>query len=139
MKTKYLLMLSEIIDKMEIKEELKTMEVNTGDEKADHEELGKQLIALIITRIYKCEEEFYSFVAAFKGYLPNKKDYEFDPDLYEAADGEEVIPAEKEKELRIKYKKDLKEALRKAEDEDIVSIFKEISKLDGVSSFLSLA
>ena len=53
MKTEYLLMLSEILDKMEITEELKSLEVNTGDEKKDQEELGKQLIALLVTRIYK--------------------------------------------------------------------------------------
>ncbi len=137
MKTKYLLMLSEIVDKMEIKEELSTMEVNTGDEQKDREELGKQLIALIITKIYKCEKEFYSFIAAFKGYLPDKDDYEFDEDLTELAEGQ--TKQDKIKELQISYKKDLKAALKKAEDEDVVGIFKEVCKLDGVKSFLSQA
>ena len=54
MKTKYLLLLSEIIDKMDIKEELQNLDFNTGDEKEDREKLGAALITLIITRIYKC-------------------------------------------------------------------------------------
>ena len=137
MKTKYLLMLSEIIDKMEIKNELKSIEINTGNLEKDNEEVAKEVITLIITRIYKCEKEFYSFVAAFKGYLPNKADYEYDPEL--DAEYDPAKEKEKIKELNIKYKKDLKEALKKAEDEDVIAIFKEISKLDGVKSFLQLA
>ena len=40
MKTKYLLLLSEIIDKMDIKEELQNLDFNTGDEKEDRD--GRQ-------------------------------------------------------------------------------------------------
>jgi len=72
MKTKYLLLLSEIIDKMDIKEELQNLDFNTGDEKEDREKLGAALITLIITRIYKCEKEVYTFVANYRGYYPSK-------------------------------------------------------------------
>ncbi len=137
MKTKYLIMLSEIIDKMEIKKELKSLEVNTGDEAKDNEELGKELIALIITRIYKCEKEFYSFIASFKGYLPDKRDYEYDPE--EHLDYTKDQANAEISRLNKEYKTKCKEALKKAEDEDIIQIFKDLSKLDGVKSFLSLA
>ena len=136
MKTKYLIMLSEIIDKMEIKDELKNLEINTGDEEKDNEELGKELIALLITRIYKCEKEVYTFVAAFKGYLPNKRDYEYDPDEDPNYSGPKDAE-QKQLEIDKKYKKDLKEALIKAEEEDVVSIFKEIGKIEGIKSFLA--
>ena len=137
MKTKYLIMLSEIIDKMEIKDELKNLEIDTGDTVKDNEALGKEVISLIVTRIYKCEKEVYSFVAAFKGYLPNKNDYDYDPELDENCSIDEV--KEKTIELEKKYKKDLKEALKKAENEDFISIIKEVTKLDGVMNFLAQA
>lgn len=133
MKTEYLIMLSEIVDKMDIKEELKSMEINTGNEEKDNEELGKQLIALMITRIYKCKNEIYAFVASYRGYLPQEEQYEIDPLL------DEDYTEEKEKELKKQYRIAFKEAIKKAKDEDIVKVFKEISKLDGVKSFLSVA
>lgn len=117
MKSEYLLLLSEILDKMEIAEELKTMEVNTGDEKKDREELGKQLITLLMTKLYKCKKEVYSFIAMYKGYLKSEEDY----------DSEE------------EYKVALREAIKQAKNEDVIAIFKEISKLDGVKDFLSIA
>ena len=127
MKTKYLLLLSEIIDKMDIKEELQDLDFNTGDEKEDREKLGTALITLIITRIYKCEKEVYTFVANYRGYYPSKP-------VFTDEDTED-IKTEKNK----KYEEDLKLALEKAENEDIIALFKEISKLPGVASFLSIA
>jgi hypothetical protein len=127
MKTKYLLLLSEIIDKMDIKEELQNLDFNTGDEKEDREKLGVALITLIITRIYKCEKEVYTFVANYRGYYPSKP-------VFTDEDTED-IKTEKNK----KYEEDLKLALEKAENEDIIALFKEISKLPGVASFLSIA
>lgn len=127
MKTKYLLLLSEIIDKMDIKEELQNLDFNTGDEKEDREKLGATLITLIITRIYKCEKEVYTFVANYRGYYPSKP-------VFTDEDTED-IKTEKNK----KYEEDLKLALEKAENEDIIALFKEISKLPGVASFLSIA
>ena len=117
MKTEYLIRLSEIIDKMGISEDIKSLEVNTGDEAKDREELGKQLIMMIFTKIYKCKKEFYTFIAIYKGFLKDEEDYEND-EAYEAA---------------------RKEAIKKAKEEDIISILKDISKLEGVKDFLSIA
>lgn len=127
MKTKYLLLLSEIIDKMDIKEELQNLDFNTGDEKEDREKLGAALITLIITRIYKCEKEVYTFVANYRGYYPSKP-------VFTDEDTEDI-----KTEINKKYEEDLKLALEKAENEDIIALFKEISKLPGVASFLSIA
>ena len=127
MKTKYLLLLSEIIDKMDIKEELQNLDFNTEKKKEDREKLGAALITLIITRIYKCEKEVYTFVANYRGYYPSKP-------VFTDEDTED-IKTEKNK----KYEEDLKLALEKAENEDIIALFKEISKLPGVASFLSIA
>ena len=117
MKTEYLVMLSEIIDKMGIADELKTLEINTGNTAKDNEELGKQVIMMIFTKIYKCKKEFYSFIATYKGYLSDEEDYESE-EAYEAA---------------------RKVAIKQAKSEDVVSILKEISKLEGVKNFLSIA
>lgn len=59
--------ISMIIDKMEIKNDLASMEINTGNEKSDKEELGKQLIALIISKLYKAKDEIFEFIANYKG------------------------------------------------------------------------
>lgn len=127
MKTEYLLMLSEILDKMEIAEELKSLEINTGDEAKDQEELGKQLITLLVTRIYKCKKEVYTFIATYKDYFPD--DLEF-----ENEDTEE-IKQEKTKQ----YDLACKEAIKRAKNEDVIAILKEVSKLPGLSDFLSIA
>ncbi len=136
MKTKYLIMLSEIIDKMGIKDELKKLEINTGNELKDNEELGKEVIALLIANIYKCETEVYTFVASYKNYLPNKKNYIYDQDSDLNHTGPEDAKA-KQQQLDIQYEKDYEQALEKASEENIVPIFKSIAKLDGVGSFLA--
>lgn len=65
--TEVLLLLSACIDKMEIGEELKNLEINTGDEQSDNKELGKQLIILLISKLYKAKDEVYEVVASYKG------------------------------------------------------------------------
>lgn len=65
--TEMIMNLSACIDKMEIGEELRKMEVNTGDPKKDNEELSKQLLILIISKLYKAKEEIYEMVATYKG------------------------------------------------------------------------
>ena len=69
----------------------------------------------------------YTFVANYRGYYPSKP-------VFTDEDTED-IKTEKNK----KYEEDLKLALEKAENEDIIALFKEISKLPGVASFLSIA
>lgn len=117
MKTEYLVMLSEIIDKMGIANELKSLEINTGNTDKDNEELGKQVIMMIFTKIHKCKKEFYSFIATYKGYLKDEDEYENESE-YETA---------------------RKKAIKQAKNEDIIAILKEISKLEGVKDFLSIA
>ncbi len=127
MKTEFLLMLSEILDKMEITEELKSLEINTGDEKKDQEGLGKQLIALLITRIYKCKNEVYKFIATYKGYYPEDLVLE---------NGDTTATKQEKTE---QYALACKEAINKAKNEDIIAILKEVAKLPGLSDFLSIA
>ncbi len=64
--TETIMLLSACIDKMDIAEELKNLEINTGDSNKDNEELGKQLIILIITKMHRAKEEFYELIANFK-------------------------------------------------------------------------
>lgn len=127
MKTKYLMLLSEMIYKMDIKEELQNLNFNTGNDKEDKEKLGAALITLLITNIYKCEKEVYTFVATYKGYFPEKP-------IYSTDDTPEQI-AEKD----LDYENKITLALKNAENENIVEIFKEISKLPGIADFLSIA
>lgn len=65
--TETLMNLSAVIDKMEISEQLRNMNIDTGNEKADNEELGKELIILLISKLYKAKEEVYDLVASYKG------------------------------------------------------------------------
>lgn len=64
--TEVLITLSAIIDKMEIADQLKNLNVTSGDAKKDNEELGKQLIVLLITKLHKAKEEIYDLIAAYK-------------------------------------------------------------------------
>ena len=65
--TETLMNLSAIIDKMEIGQDLKNMVVETGNEEKDKEEIGKQLIVLLITKLHKAKEEVYNFISEYKG------------------------------------------------------------------------
>ncbi len=61
MKTKVLIKLSLIIDKMGIAKDIKNIEKETN------EEVGKELITLLITNLHKAENEVYEFIAYYKG------------------------------------------------------------------------
>lgn len=65
--TEMIMSLSAIIDKMDIKDELKNIVVETGDEEKDKEEVGKQLIVLLITKLHKAKDEIYEFISQYKG------------------------------------------------------------------------
>jgi hypothetical protein len=60
MKTKILIKLSLIIDKMGIAKDIKNID------KPTNEEVGKELIMLLITNLYKAENEIYEFIADYK-------------------------------------------------------------------------
>lgn len=89
MKTKVLIKLSLIIDKMGIAKDIKNIEKETN------EEVGKELITLLITNLHKAENEIYEFIAD--------------------------------------YKKITKE---EAEEVDVIPIFKELLKIEGMKDFL---
>lgn len=61
MKTKILIKLSLIIDKMGIADDIKKIDKPTD------EEVGKELIMLLITNLHKAENEIYQFIADYKG------------------------------------------------------------------------
>ena len=56
MKTKVLIKLSLIIDKMGIAKDIKNIDKETN------EEVGKELITLLITNLHKAENEIYEFI-----------------------------------------------------------------------------
>ncbi len=66
METQFVMLLSEIIDKMGIKEELIKVDINTGDEKKDKEELAKQILSIFVSKMYKAKEEIYTFISEYK-------------------------------------------------------------------------
>lgn len=61
MKTKHLIKLSKIIDKIEIKDALVSIEED------DTKEVAKRILSLLISNLYKAEKEIYEFVADYKG------------------------------------------------------------------------
>lgn len=61
-----LILASAMIDKMGIKDSLKNLEINTGDPKKDQEELGKELMVLLITNLHKAKEELYNLISSYK-------------------------------------------------------------------------
>lgn len=60
--TPMLCKISKIINKMGISALIMKLNVNTGNEEADQEELVKELISLIIDNLYKAEEDVIEFI-----------------------------------------------------------------------------
>lgn len=59
--------MSLIINKMGISSLIMQLNVDSGDDSKDREELGKQLIALVIDNLYKAEEETIELISILKG------------------------------------------------------------------------
>ena len=59
--TKTIMILSEMLDKMEIRNELKNIEGKTK------EEVGTELVILITTKLYKVEDLVYTLICEYKG------------------------------------------------------------------------
>ena len=89
MKTKILIKISLIIDKMGIADEIKKID------KPTNKEVGEELIVLLITNLHKAENEIYEFVASYKGITKEE-----------------------------------------AEELDIIPVFKELLKIEGMKDFL---
>lgn len=60
MKTKLLIKLSLIMDKMGIASEISKIEGTTN------EEIAKTILAIIVSKIYKAEKEIYELISEFK-------------------------------------------------------------------------
>jgi hypothetical protein len=60
METQVLIKLTAIVGKMGIAEELKKLDKTTN------EEVGKELIILLISNLYKVEKEVYELIASYK-------------------------------------------------------------------------
>ena len=59
--------MSLIINKMGISSLIMQLNIDSGDDKKDREELAKQLIALIIDNLYKAEDEIIELISKLKG------------------------------------------------------------------------
>lgn len=60
MKTKDIIKLSAVIDKMDIRKEMNSIDGKTN------EEIGTQIITLFISKLYKAEDEIYDFISSYK-------------------------------------------------------------------------
>nr|DAL10374.1 MAG TPA_asm: hypothetical protein [Caudoviricetes sp.] len=90
--TETVITLSLIIDKMEIRDELKNLEINTGNEEQDNKELGKSLILLIISKLYKAKEEIYQLISEYKSIsIEEAKNVEIMPVLKEILGIEDLV------------------------------------------------
>ena len=58
--TKTIIILSEMLDKMGIKDEIKNIEGKTN------EEVGKDLLIIITTKLYKVEDLIYKLISEYK-------------------------------------------------------------------------
>lgn len=70
--TPMLCKISKIINKMGISALIMKLNVNTGNEEADQEELVKELISLIIDNLYKAEEDVIEFIAVYRNITPEE-------------------------------------------------------------------
>ena len=98
--------LSEFIDVMEIGKDILNIEGKTN------EEVGKELIVLFVSRLYKAKKQYYDFVIKYKNIEIND----------EALNDEE------------KYKK----KIEIVENMDAIEIFKELLQIEGIYDFLAL-
>lgn len=64
---KILSKISLIINKMGISSLIMNLNIDSGNDLKDKEELGKQLIALIIDNLYKAEDEIIELISNLKG------------------------------------------------------------------------
>lgn len=65
--TKLLCKMSRLINKMGISSLIMKINVNTGNDNIDKQEVAKELIALIIDNLYKVEDEITDFISELKG------------------------------------------------------------------------
>lgn len=66
-KPKALSKMSLIINKMGISSIITDLNIDSGDDKKDREELGKKLVALFIDNLYKAEDEIIELISILYG------------------------------------------------------------------------
>lgn len=78
MKTKLLIKLSLIMDKMEIASEISKIEGETN------EEIAKKILGILISKIYRAEDEIYELISEFKNIsLDDAKEVDIIPIIQE--------------------------------------------------------
>ena len=58
--------LTQIVDKMGIKDEIVALDIETGNSENDNQELAKKLFSIVISKLYLAENELYEFIAQYK-------------------------------------------------------------------------
>lgn len=94
--TKLLCKMSRLINKMGISSLIMKINVNTGNDNIDKQEVAKELVALIIDNLYKVEDEITDFISELKGISE------------EEAANEDIIPIIQELLQNEKFKSFLK-------------------------------
>lgn len=105
LKNNVLMALSEMIDVMDIKKEI--MNINGKS----NEEVGQELIMLLITKLYKAKKQYYDFVIRFKDIK---------------VEDENLSKEEKYEKL-----------IEIVENMDAIDILKELIQVEGLSNFLA--
>lgn len=101
-----LMALSEMVDAMGISKEMTKIEGKTN------EEVGKELIGLFFTKLYKAKKQYYNFIIEFKEINIEDKNLT-EEEIYN-------------KKIEI------------AANMDVIELFKELFQIEGISDFLSL-
>lgn len=65
--TKLLCKISKLINKMGISSLIMKINVESGNDSVDKQEVVKELLALIVDNLYKVEDEITDFIAELKG------------------------------------------------------------------------
>lgn len=94
--TKLLCKISKLINKMGISSLIMKINVESGNDSADKQEVVKELLALIVDNLYKVEDEITDFIAELKGISK------------EEAENEDIIPIIQELMQNEKFKSFLK-------------------------------
>lgn len=117
--TKALLDLTAIIDKMGIKDQLFNIDKKTN------REVAIEVLKLVVTNLYKAEQEVYKFIVDYKKLMEKVE-----------IDGSDMTKEEYEQEYQKQYFINEKEALEQAKQFNVISIFSDLLKIDGISDFL---
>lgn len=114
--TENILLLTQIIDKMNIAAELKSIDRGTK------EEVGTEIIVLIATNLYKAKDDIYDFIINYKNLFEL-------PNIDTTIENYDMVY---ERECKKNYDK----AIQEAKQYDFISLIKEILGINGMQDFL---